>query len=200
MKTLNPRMILVAIGALIAAAWLAPEVSAQTYSKCWYVCDGTNSSCTQSCIGGGGLWTTCDQWLRNLYGGTANDLDADGVPNSSDNCLCRQNSNQANCDGDSDGNACDPLNGVFVKDKRRACRSDAATKLGFWDIGIWYEDRFVDISACKSAPRYNIFKVGGTCTFTVPVEDCCRYALENRTRDGNVCPAPKDLNCAPDTW
>jgi hypothetical protein len=42
------------------------------------------------------------------------DTDGDGVPDGSDNCPQVANANQANCDGDAQGNACDSFNGHEV--------------------------------------------------------------------------------------
>jgi Thrombospondin type 3 repeat len=41
------------------------------------------------------------------------DSDADGVRNGVDNCPTVANANQANCDGDGYGDACDPLNANY---------------------------------------------------------------------------------------
>ncbi len=45
---------------------------------------------------------------------TQNDDDNDGVINANDNCPNTPNANQADCDGDGVGNACDTFNGTIV--------------------------------------------------------------------------------------
>jgi hypothetical protein len=75
---------------------------------CSQLCPG--ASCTEPCRSGFNTWTTCGAYAGN----PPNDLDSDGVPNSSDNCTCTANANQANCDGDVLGDACDLQNEKWV--------------------------------------------------------------------------------------
>lgn len=71
--------------------------------RCIFVCGG-GASCEEGCLFAG-QGTTCAEF----WGNPANDYDSDGVNNSADNCRCTPNSNQANCDGDSWGDACDSV-------------------------------------------------------------------------------------------
>lgn len=50
--------------------------------------------------------------------GTTSDSDADGVPDSSDNCPAKANANQADADGDHVGNACDNCPAVANPNQR----------------------------------------------------------------------------------
>lgn len=60
--------------------------------SCGSECSGDYNSCLEACA----------------------DTDGDGVLDGSDNCPQVANANQANCDGDAQGNACDSLNGREV--------------------------------------------------------------------------------------
>ena len=62
-------------------------------------CDGSVARCNEGCRTPSGQLSQCRYFIT--------DYDRDGVPNSSDNCDCHKNANQANCDGDSLGDACD---------------------------------------------------------------------------------------------
>jgi len=55
-----------------------------------------------SCIMSGGTWTG-----TACVGGGELDSDADGIPNSEDNCISVSNEDQADADGDGKGDACD---------------------------------------------------------------------------------------------
>jgi len=77
---------------------LPPGPSEPTF--CGYVCQNGDPCETCRVVSGGS--TTCGQF----WGRPANDLDGDGV-GSNDNCQCVANANQANCDGDAYGDACD---------------------------------------------------------------------------------------------
>jgi hypothetical protein len=59
---------------------------------CWEGCSQDYSWCLEDCI-------------------PPPDSDGDGVPDNQDNCPQVANANQANCDGDAQGNACDSFNG-----------------------------------------------------------------------------------------
>jgi hypothetical protein len=68
-------------------------------------------SSTGAIVGDGG---DADSFVDNIInggivvgGGTCSDSDGDGVPDSNDNCPAVANSNQANFDGDANGDACD---------------------------------------------------------------------------------------------
>lgn len=76
---------------------------------CTFVCGEPGSDCTTSCDQFG-TGTTCGAF----FGQNPADYDGDGVATSSDNCPCTANANQANCDGDPWGDACDAQNEKWV--------------------------------------------------------------------------------------
>lgn len=84
-----------------------------------YQCGGSGQQCCGGNICGAGLScsgsTICDDHgcLPTCIG--CSDGDGDGVCNSADNCPSVPNPTQANCDGDSYGDACDGVNGTQTK-------------------------------------------------------------------------------------
>ncbi len=104
-------MVRLAVAAfVICAACYAPQAPLGA------PCDDDHPCPTgQACIAGtcGGIGGTSDGSITKGDGGgdampTAADLDADGVPNGSDNCPNTSNGDQGNEDGDPLGDACDP--------------------------------------------------------------------------------------------
>ena len=113
--------------------------------RCPYLC--STASCDTPCSLLGGAWTTCGEFQGN----PANDLDGDGVANSSDNCTCAPNGNQANCDGDAWGDACDWQDNSWTKIAvaTQTCHVDVDDH-GYEEvIEIYYADTYQ--SACTGA-------------------------------------------------
>jgi hypothetical protein len=113
-------------------------------------CGSEGWTCDTYCTTFGGSSTTCGQWAGN----PANDLDSDGVANSSDNCLCTPNANQADCDQDSAGDACDNQNVKWVPIESLGwCETDFDTKV--WLMKFTIEK--------YGATRYQNLCGGATC-------------------------------------
>lgn len=153
--------------------------------------------CSRSCADPdlGGATTKCKDWLieNNIAG------DTDGVPSPSDNCVCTNNANQSDCDGDGQGNVCDTLNGTFVPVGRwTACASDMDVYTGYYVMEVQEHRQFDDISACNSADRWDRRTLSEHCTFFEDSGDCCEEACSN-SADYGICWSVPQYFCNPDT-
>ena len=177
----------IALGSATSAA-AAPSPSDYCSSKC------TLATCNQGCydqfIRQG---TTCGQYLSNFP--VPRDIDGDGVV--ADNCPCVANADQANCDADAYGDACDPLVGVYVADAaytRIACYADEDI-LAFpprTKAEVRLETRYVDTSACRP-PRYDHVWLDKTCYHS----PCINCSLPNY-EPGKCCDQLIESHGVPD--
>jgi len=103
------------------------------------------------------------------------DTDGDGVLNGNDNCVFTSNANQANCDGDSAGNACDSLNANYQTiTSEQTCWTDKDTHtllyITFEHHVEWLER---DMSSCGSPDRWrNRIRQDNDCV-NISDSDCC---------------------------
>lgn len=145
-------------------------------------------------------YTTCLQ-----YNGVCNrDGDADGVDWVVDNCRSNYNPNQANCDGDSQGDVCDSLNGNFVATGNKiACASDLDYHSTHKTGEVKYQQRYVDTSSCNAADRWNHFTYDAYCPLWWGNQDCCAEACAEDEPglecDVSICEPPGQYYCNPDT-
>ncbi|HEX4953024.1 MAG TPA: hypothetical protein VF017_06485 [Thermoanaerobaculia bacterium] len=125
-------------------------------ASCWDNFEACNVQCSQC---------NCSQELQwCLDACQYADTDNDGIVDPSDNCADVYNPNQANCDGDGMGNACDNQNGTFVASgKKLACGSDKDNYLLYIQWKVFYQQRFVDVSACHAPDRWNHSNVTREC-------------------------------------
>ena len=141
----------------------------QTYwcgdpNACEYVCGLSSSDCTTPCEGYLGS-TNC--------GGGGNDLDGDGIANGSDNCVCQTNANQADCDTDGAGDACDARNEkwVFVQDLGY-CDWDGDAHFGSMDIELYAADRYQNQCDGNYCSKKRLLQ-SGTCYGFMSSGSCC---------------------------
>jgi hypothetical protein len=108
------------------------------------------------------LSTPCSTWCMDngrestcgSYGVCDPDPDDDGIDDDIDNCPMAYNMDQADCDGDSTGDACDSLNGNFILVEARNCW--IRNRLHAWgsDTTWFAEGRFTDTGSCGSPDRW----------------------------------------------
>lgn len=196
---------LLLVVALLAAAGLVPSMAEAQWCQgidgpywcgdpdsCLYVCGLPSSTCTTSCDSS--FATNCG----TFQGNPANDLDSDGVANTSDNCVCTANSGQADCDGDGAGNVCDSRNGNYVFNSEYACKSDRDEHVLYFTVEVTYEQKYVDTGSCNSPPLYDHRTYDADC-FNISTHNCCELALKSLA-DDPICHPVGQSFCNPDTW
>lgn len=179
---------------VVAGAVLCRDPSGEPYpcddfQFCAYVCGTLGGSCTEPCKQAG-VWTTC-----GAYNGLpANDYDSDGVANAGDNCPCTANANQADCDTDGIGNACDSNNVKWVLQQNLGrCDLDYDTHALYRTVEQYGSKKYVNV--CNNAVCYDRYLLSSAkCYYT----NSCGYS-EGACCDCNytfawcipgVCPTP----------
>lgn len=149
---------------------VSPNLSAK-YSTCAFQCQKDYNDCVMG-GGGSGCETALDHCLQNC---SDYDSDGDGVLNGSDNCITIPNANQADCDGDGYGDACDNENGTWQTIiSEKTCWTDKDSHLPpiykSFEHHVQWKER--DVSNCNNPDRWR-----------------------NRIRDEVYCYNLGDYNC-----
>lgn len=124
-------------------------------SACETSCRQTYFSCVQSCPD-----QQCQSYCNADHydcrlGCPEADSDGDGTDNGSDNCLETYNPSQANCDGDSFGDACDSMNAIYVVDVPKAtCMTDKDEHFGYKTFEHHAERLETDVSSCGAPDQW----------------------------------------------
>jgi hypothetical protein len=174
---------------------------AELVATCPFVCKPT-TSCSTGCSGQG----TC----RN-YGQCADlDTDGDGVPSGRDNCPSVSNPNQANCDGDALGDACETDLGRYtlVRFGNTLCQFDPDLHIDGADVEIYTADLYRDTS-CRHLPDAYLkrqvasvhcgFHSEGTCENRVTqrvIELAAQGYTPATDGEGDDCPLPRITRAA----
>lgn len=157
------------------------------------------NTCRWRCTATAACSTTCqveDEAMTCAdYGICANlDSDGDGVLDATDNCDYTPNANQADCDGDGIGTACDSDNAVWQQVSDTLCYIDKDTHIPHFDLEFYAERLYHDVSSCGSAPRYQRYLKDQATCFNVSTQTCCQQfipsmpAITNCTKvDQNFC-------------
>jgi len=135
---------------------------------CSVVCS-SGSPCDACKVGG--VYTTCGQYA----GRPANDLDGDGVVDTNDNCTCLANANQANCDGDAYGDACDVQDNSWrlTSVGTQRCYLDTDNHTFNTTLEFYYQD--VYRSSCTGQSCYKKYLKGSvSCTTGSNYAQCCQ--------------------------
>jgi hypothetical protein len=150
----------------VTAAWAPP--------RCHQVC-GPTVDCATQCTDAEGTWTTCEDLGRCATG----DTDDDGVLTPDDNCPRHPNPDQADCDGDGRGDACDVDSGIWQVASDRVCEIDEDGFPLWGHIEYYAERRLVDVSACGSPPRYERYLRDEASCFNLSPRTCCELGADS---------------------
>lgn len=162
-------LILIALATAPAQAVIDP--GERQFTFCAYVCSptgGGGDACTSCNLAG--TPSTCGQY----WGRPANDLDGDGIINTSDNCQCAANANQANCDGDADGDVCDYQDNSWTRISvgTQRCYLDEDNHVYSTTLEFYYQD--VYRSACTGQSCYKKYLYGSvSCSLGSDNYQCC---------------------------
>lgn len=158
------------VSLVIALLALPSALSAQLCpTDCANVCN-SSSSCSSSCTLDCDTYSTCGD-----YGVCNTDPDGDGLT-WNDNCPGVYNPDQADCDGDGIGNACDTDNGTWslVSGTERMCVIIGRTHVGYVDVQAHFEARYTDVSTCGSPDRWiGSVLPGVSCYGFISLSTCC---------------------------
>jgi hypothetical protein len=180
--------------AVLTLSLLLPVPSAR--ADCWSDCSQRLQECNSSC-------SQCDCYGE--YNDCVNqcqyvDTDSDGVLDVNDNCPDVANSNQADCDGDGIGTACDSVNGTYVASgSPSVCASDRDNHFWGYTIEVTYQRTYVDSSSCHSSARNAYITYTSSCSFNLGEYSCCQGATVNSTDDW-ICSPMGQFSCNPQTW
>lgn len=114
------------------------------------------------------------------------DSDGDGLLDGNDNCPAIANPDQANCDGDFQGNACDPLNATYVSGPELTCMIDVDDHITHYTVEHHVEALQQDVSAC-GAPAFFSRRIRDDedCSFAEAASNCCRNMSASITAVGD---------------
>ena len=147
---------------------LRPSLETKGISQCERNCLNEYRDCIRN--GWSGCQSGYDWCLLNCPN---YDSDGDGVNNGNDNCITTPNANQANCDGDSLGNACDSLNAIYRRvTSDDTCWTDKDNHVVYFTFEHHVEWLERDVSSCGAPDRW-----------------------KSRIREDNDCVGISDYDC-----
>lgn len=155
--------------AMLTAIASPQQAEAQGPFDCSVLC-GPSADCGQTCEDEGQV-IDCYQ-----YGVCEPDPDDDGVSTGADNCPLTFNPDQANCDSDGIGDACDGENGIYQQvGFSSMCWIRQRTHLWGTDATEFTEARLEDISNCGSPDKWQRFEgFKGSCFGEFNSGECCK--------------------------
>lgn len=186
-------MVTLAVLALLAArpaqAQGCPDDPWCDSTRCINICSDPYTMCQTTCTAGGRN-TTCGAWDGN----PANDLDGDGVANTSDNCVCIPNATQADCDNDGIGDACDAQNEKWALQRDLGqCDWDGDVHFGYITVEVWGALRYVNVcgtaSSCNKKYRIRDDSCSSTyyCGWSSSACCDCNYPTQGWCTNDNNC-------------
>jgi len=149
-------------------------------ADCYTNCDADYNSCNHNCP-----LCPCYEIYQVCFDSCQyRDTDGDGIVDSIDNCSDYPNSNQADCDNDGTGNACDAENARYVRVSSQRCLIDKDTHIPpnyYYDLEDWFDGVYVDQSSCGAPQKIQRFKNNEAHCYNVSPKDCCRQLIVNDT-------------------
>ena len=113
------------------------------------------------------------------------DLDGDGVPDIFDNCPATPNRDQASCDGDMFGDACDALNARYVEvGPEQTCMTDKDDHVVYFTIEQHVQFIERDASTCGAPDRLGTRIRDSADCFNISDEECCRLLTASLSATG----------------
>lgn len=147
-----------------------PRLSSKVLDPCVQACRQDYFDCSRNDGSG------CEQQYDYCLLGCPNwDSDGDGVLNGSDNCDTVPNANQANCDGDSRGDACDNLNANYQDvTGEQTCWTDKDLHFSYFTFEHHVEWLERDVSSCGAPDRWKRrVRQDNDCTLNISDKTCC---------------------------
>ena len=164
------------------APTVAETASDLTRAECEAACQGDFSLCNQDCPNCASCRRVRELCLNRCARG---DADGDGVFDDVDNCPLDWNTDQADCDGDGIGNACDPVNATYVVAiPERTCmtdKDDHVLYVTFEHKVEWLEH---DVSACGAPDRWLRRIRDSKDCYNSTDEACCRSLTPSLSATG----------------
>lgn len=161
---------------LVALLGIPSALSAQLQfcqTDCMNTCT-SSSFCDTGCTLHCDTPSTCGEYgLCDPYP----DPDGDSLISNDDNCPFTYNPDQANCDGDQAGDACDSQNATYQQlTPWQPCYVVDRAHFGYMDQTLWQEAVFRDTSSCHSPDEVRNISRVGRCTGYFPpsyASSCC---------------------------
>ncbi len=163
---------LILLLSLVAGLSLLSPTAAN--ADCAADCTQSYNDCRTSCGG------NCDQLCLDDFNSCMNycqyaDSDGDGLNDPNDNCPDHPNDNQADCDADGLGDACDPQNGtwVLIALGNQKCELNTKTVWNGTRLRIYYRGTYRH--SCTGQTCYRGELVGQlTCGWGSDLFQCCK--------------------------
>ncbi len=143
--------------------------------------------------------TPCDKWCGTDefggdmtcedYGVCTYDRDGDGLNDDVDNCKFIANANQADCDGDGIGTACDSDNAIWQPIGSNVCDTDKDWHAGYYSIELTGQQVFQDVSSCgqpNKSEKFQVYEI--ECAGWVSDSDCCADGWGHSTAGPHLLP------------
>lgn len=169
----------------------AASVPQPSLSACQQACQEELWDCNIQCWGTQNPPRNACLYCKDAYNVcfascTPGDSDGDGIPDAADNCPTVANANQANCDGDSKGDACDSVNSNYVVSPRHTCKTDKDDHVVYTTFEHRVEWLEHDVSACAAPDVWKRAILDSVDCLNIDDEQCCRALTGSLSSVGSL--------------